>query len=454
MKNTSKILAIILVTAMLASLALAGCSGGSTTTGTTKPGETTAAGGNVTLRVLSWQSMYSQADQAAAAEYKKTHPNVDIKFEYYGDMNSTEFLRKTDMMLMGGEAIDVLLNPAPAEYARRANSGSYLDLTDFFKAEGVEENKAYTIDTAINGKVYSMPSDLKSFFVMINKDYLDEAGLAVPSLDWTWQDYRDYAKKMTKGEGATKRYGSYFHIWQTMSLLGMYSYKVDSAMFKTETETTFADPMVKQFLQFRYDLEQVDKSSVPIADVKSLNMTYRDKYFKGEVAMIPIGSWMIPEIKDTSKYPHTFKTAFASLPVWDATTGTKGMTNTANHYYCVAKTSKNPQAAYDFLRFLTTKGVEIRGVSMTGEAGVDKMKYVDLMIGADKSLYDYDSLKAVMTNPNWKDNVENVNPSYAMEVTTMFGEEAETYLMGQQDLDKTIANMIKRGDEIIAANKK
>jgi multiple sugar transport system substrate-binding protein len=450
MKRTMRLLAVVLVIAMLAALSLAGCAGQSTT----KAGGTTAAGQKTTIRFTSWQNVYAQQDEAAAAEYVKTHPNVEIKFEYYGAMNSQEYLKKIDMMVMGNEAIDVIMAPAPSDYSIRANSGTFMALDDMLKAEGVVEKTAYTIDTSVNGKVYSLPSDLKSFFVMINGDYLKEAGLAVPSLDWTWQDYRDYAKKMTKGEGATKRYGSYFHTWNSMSLLGMYSYKQDSAMFKSATETTFADPMVKQFLQFRYDLEQVDKSSVPLADAKSLSMTYRDKFFKGEAAMIPIGSWMIPEIKDVSKYPHTFKTVFAALPVWDKTTGTPGMTNTANHYYGIAKSSKNPQAAYDFLRFYTTKGVAIRGVSMTGEAGVDKLLYVDKMVGADKSLYDYDSLKAVMTNPKWKDNVESIVPKFAAAMDTMVGEETSNFLMGQEkNIDNTIAAMVKRGNEIIAANK-
>ncbi len=39
---------------------------------------------------------------------------------------------------------------------------------------------------------------------MINKDHLDEAGLEVPPLDWTWEDYREYSKALTQGEGKDK----------------------------------------------------------------------------------------------------------------------------------------------------------------------------------------------------------------------------------------------------------
>ena len=457
MKHLSKLMALVIVIAMLGTLMLAGCASQSTTaapaaTTAAAAGETTVASNEpVTIRFTSWQSMYADQDKLVAAEYQKTHPNVTVEFEYYGDMNSMEYLKKIDLMIMGGEAIDIVMAPSPGDYSRRAQSGSYLALNDLLAAEGKALTDLYVIDTQVDGKYFAIPADLKSFFVMINKDMLDKAGLPVPSLDWTWDDYREYAKKMTSGEGAQKIYGSYYHTWPTMSILPMYSSKVDNAMLKSLTETTFSDPLFAKALQFRYDLEQVDKSSTPLADAKSLQMTYRAKFFNSEVAMIPIGSWMIPEVKDVSKYPHTFQTVFAPLPIWPGDTANLGMTNTANHYYSLASTSKNQQAAYDFLRYYTTEGMKIRGVSMTAEKGVDKMVYVDLMVGADKSLYDYDSLKAVMTNPNWKDNVEAMSPGYVSELGVMVGEEADKFLMGQQDLNTTIAAMTKRGDEIIAA---
>lgn len=456
MKKLSKLMALILVVAILSTLMLAGCASKETTAAageTSAAAETSAAVSNepVTLRFTSWQSMYADQDQQVIAEYQKTHPNVSVEFEYYGDMNSMEYLKKIDLMIMGGEAIDIAMAPSPGDYTRRAQSGSYIAIDDMLAAEGKKITDLYTIDTTVEGKVYAMPADLKSFFVMINKDMLDAAGLKTPALDWTWDDYRAYAKAMTKGDGAAKVYGSYFHTWPTMSLTPMYSSKVGTAMLKSETETTFADPLIAKALQFRYDLEQVDKTSVSIADAKSLQMTYRAKFFNSEVAMIPIGSWMIPEVKDVSKYPHTFQTVFAPLPIWPGDTANLGLTNTANHYYAIASTSKNAQAAYDFLRFYTSEGMKIRGVSMTAEKNVDKMVYVDLMVGQDKSLYDYDSLKAVMTNPNWKDNVESIAPAFISELGTMFGEEADKFLMGQQDLNTTVAALVKRGDEIVAA---
>ena len=210
MKHLSKLMSFAIIVALLGSLMLAGCASQSTTaapaaTTAAAAGETTAASTEpVTIRFTSWQSMYADQDKLVAAEYQKTHPNVTVEFEYFGDMNATEYLKKTDLMIMGGEAIDIVMAPSPGEYSRRAQSGSYLALNDLLAAEGKALTDLYVIDTQVDGKYFAIPADLKSFFVMINKDMLDKAGLPVPSLDWTWDDYREYAKKMTSGEGAQR----------------------------------------------------------------------------------------------------------------------------------------------------------------------------------------------------------------------------------------------------------
>lgn len=42
---------------------------------------------------------------------------------------------------------------------------------------------------------FRIPGELKYNLILINKDRLDAAGLSVPSIDWTWEDYRSYAKR-------------------------------------------------------------------------------------------------------------------------------------------------------------------------------------------------------------------------------------------------------------------
>lgn len=452
MKKTKKILATVLAAALIPTT-LAGCGGGTKNGTNAAGGEKTQAQGTassdekVNLRFVSWQTAYKDLDKKVAEEYAKEHPNVSVTFDYYGDMTAPEYYKKVDLMVMGGEEMDILMASAYPEHAQRAGSGAYLPLEEFFEKEGVKPEDEYSIVQKVNGKMYGIPGDLKSWFVMINKNYLDEAGLPVPDLNWTWDDYREYAKKLTKGEGADKRYGSYFHTNGHFDYMGMWSNYPDNPMFNADmTAVNFDDPMFKEWLQFRYDLEQVDKSQVSYSDVTSMNMNYRDKFFKGEIAMLPMGNWMVPELDDQDKYPHDFVTTFAPMPAWkDAEPGTA---YTESLFYSISKTSKHPQEAYDFIRFYTTEGMRIRGISVSAEKGIDKMEFMRMQVD-DPKYVDVEALEKVMNNPDWKDLIYDNVPVYNKEMSQMMIEESAKFLLGKDSLDNVIASMMQKGTQMM-----
>lgn len=457
MRKSKRFLAAALA-AMTAASLLTGCGGsgskespqGSTEQGAEKSEEQKSGstdGEKVNLRFVSWQTAYKDLNEKVAEAYQKDHPNVTITYDYYGDMTAAEYYKKVDLMVMGGEEMDILMTSAFPEHAQRAGSGAYLPLEEYFEKEGVKPEDAYSIVQKVNGKMYGIPGDLKSWFVLINKDYLDEAGLPVPGLDWTWEDYREYANKMTQGEGASKRYGSYFHSWDHYDYMGMWSNYPDNPMFNADmTAVNFDHPMFKEWLQFRYDLENTDKCQVPFADVKSMNMNYRDKFFNGQIAMLPIGNFIVPELDDQDKYPHEFVTTFAPIPAWkDAETGT---TYTESHFYSISKTSKHPQEAYDFIRFYTTEGMKIRGISVSAEKGIDKMEFMKMQID-DPKYVDMEALETVMNNPAWKDNVYQNVPTYNKEMSQMMVDECSKFLLGTDSLDNTIASLMKNGAQMM-----
>lgn len=441
MKKGKKFLSMLMVS-ILAMGMLSGCSGSSSTS---KSGD--SDDGTVNLRFVSWYKNYKDLDEKVAEEYKKLHPNVNVTFEYYGDMTATEYYKKVDLMVMGGEEMDILMTSAFPEHAQRAGSGAYIALDEYFEKEGVKPEDEYSIVQKVNDKIYGIPGDVKSWFVLMNKDYLDEAGLPVPELDWTWDDYREYAKKLTKGDGADKVYGSYFHSWDHYDYMGMWSTYPDNPMFKEDMSgVNFDDPDFKDWLQFRYDLENVDKTSVPYSDVVSMNMNYRDKFFNGEIAMLPIGNFIVPELDDQDKYPHDFTTTFAAMPAWKE--AEDGTTYTESHFYSVSKTSKHPQEAYDFIRYYTTEGMKIRGISVSAQKGIDKMEFMNMQI-EDPTYIDIDALDKVMNNPKWKDLIYTNVPTYNKEMSQLMVDECSKFLLGTDSLDDVVSSLMKNGSKLM-----
>ncbi|MCL6459058.1 MAG: sugar ABC transporter substrate-binding protein, partial [Gorillibacterium sp.] len=391
-------------------------------------------------------------------KFEEKYPNIKIDLNVVAENNSSEYIKKMDLQLMSGEQMDIVLQQSPGEHVIRAKNDLLAPLDDYFAKEGKKFTDVYTSGVQVNGKYYGVPIDLKSWFVIINKKLLDEAGLPVPSLDWTWDDYRVYAKAMTKGEGQNKVYGSYMQsgtgtAWANYYVMPFYSTKESNATyFKEDGSHDLLNPALKDWLQFRFDLESVDQSQTPSVDILSSNLAYRNQFFNGKAAMMPIGSWMIGEIKDTDKFPHDFVTTFAPLPKFEG--GTAGRTFSEATYLTISKTSQYKEEAYEFLRFYSTEGMKIKGFGFSAEKESDKNAILDLMIGTNQNMYDMDALKKVLDNPAWEDNLTTDVPIYNNEVTSIVSEEAQKYLVGGQTIDKTIENMSKRSDEIITRSKK
>lgn len=412
-------------------------------------GELTGKPEAVTLRFLSWQSNHAKGDQRIVEAWEQEHPDIQVEIEYVGDMSSKDYLQKTDLMLMGGEAIDIIMSPSISDFSVRASSDSYLSMDAFFEGEGVAPEDAYSMMPRVNEKAYCIPSDMRYDVILINKDRLDAAGLELPALNWTWDDYRDYAIKMTEGSGADTVYGSYFHSWGSENLRGISSAKPDNSYFNEDGSLTFQNPEFARFLEFRYNLENVDKASTPLADIKALNMNYRDQFFSGKIAMLPMGTNLLSDIGN-EVYPHDFVTTFARLPLWNSED--PHYNSTGAIFYSLAKTSTHPQEAFEFLRFWTTKGVPLKGMFVSNEKNVDKMESTRAIVNGFEDLVDMDGLAALMEDPDWVDSYSTHAPEYQSQIDTILTEETDKYLLGSQSLEDTINNLMKRGNEIIAEN--
>lgn len=460
------------LTMALASLAaaavLSGCSGGQTaettqsgqaqesgeTQADTEAGSTEAAAPDeaaepVTLRFASWQSNHAEANQAVADAYHELNPNVTVEFEYLGDMNAADYMQKVDVMIMGGEPLDIVMTDSLMSYTVRASSNAYLPLDSFFEAEGTTAEDMFEVVVKVDDQVYGIPAEMKyNNLVLINKDMLDAAGLPVPDLNWTWDDYRDYAIQLTQGSGADAIYGSFFR--SGANVFGINAAKQGNPYFYDDGTLTFEDPIWSRFLEFRYNLENTDKASTPQTDIKALNLNYRDQFFSGKVAMMPLGTYVLSDIGN-EKYAHDFTTTFARMPLWEED---DEHYNTAEAtVFSIARTSEHPQEAFDFLKFWSTEGVNIKGMFMSNEKGADRVDSVKNIVASFEDMVDMDALTAIMEDEKWIDSYPESTPTYQNEISDMEIEETDKYLLGSQGLEDTISNMMRRGNEIIEANK-
>ncbi|GLX66828.1 ABC transporter substrate-binding protein [Paenibacillus glycanilyticus] len=420
-----------------------------------------AGGDPVKLRLYTYGTEQAYNWKATLDAYHEKNPNVTVDLVQLSEKGDTqESMKKLDLAVASGEQIDVLMFSDPAGYAQRVALGMAAPLDDFLAKDGYKVEEDYKVDTHLNGKVYALPGKFNPWYVLLNKDNLDEAGLAVPT-DWTWDEYADYAKQLTKGEGATKRYGTYFHGpqnggWMEYLKLMMENQPTGSEFLKADGTSNLDDPNFKKTLELRVKMEKEDKSSVPYSDMISQKLAYRNQFFNQSASMLTIGSWMNTEIGGTDTLPLTFHVAVAPFPK-NNPGDQSGITPVTTDYVAVSESSKNKEEAYKFVRWYTTEGQVVQGKNIPAWNGVSNDQVagiIDTILSGTKNpeLVDKESLVNTLVNSK---ATEIIAPaSYQAEVYKAINEEYEKLILGNQDIDKTVENAKKRVDEIIAANKK
>jgi multiple sugar transport system substrate-binding protein len=404
----------------------------------------------VTLKFFTYEEVMRPKHDLINAEYHKRHPNVNIEMVY---VPSADYETKVDTTILANDQLDICFFNVKFLYVPRAQKGEFLALDKYIAAEGKKYSDLYSIDATYDGKVYALPGDVKNFLIWINKNDLDKAGLPVPPLNWTWDDYRDYAKKLTWGEGKDKHFGSFFYTWDHFNVFEAYNKIDDNPYFKPDGSVNFQDPSFKSSIQLRYNLEMVDKTQMPLADVKALSLDYRNAFFGGRASMIPALTNIIPQTAALQTYPHTFVTTYAAMPM--PAGGREGIAYGDNRFYSVGKSTANAEEAYKFLRFFTTEGIPMKNVSFTAakEGAVSKEAIIDAMVAEHTELFDVPALKRVLLNPKLRVNFWTNVPVYTGEIDRMFQAEAELAVLGSQTPDQAIANAMKQAPSILAKYK-
>ncbi|OZB90775.1 ABC transporter substrate-binding protein [Paenibacillus sp. XY044] len=393
--------------------------------------------------------------------YEDANPGVTVELVQLSEKGDTqEASKKLDLEAASSAQMDILMFSDPAGYAQRVALGMAEPLDDYIAKDGYKEETDYKVDTRLNGKVYALPGKFNPWYVLLNKDHLDEAGLSVPT-DWTWDQFADYAKKLTKGEGASKRYGTYFHGpqgggWLEFLKLKMENQPENSDFLKEDGSSNLDDPNFRATLELRLKMEKEDQSSVPYTDMISQKLNYRTQFYNQSASMIVIGSWMNSELGGTDKVPLEFNVAVAPFPKNKEGDPT-GITPVTTDYVAVAAKSKHKEEAYKFVRWYTTEGQTVQGKNIPAWSQVksDQVEQIiDTILAGTKNPEKVDKKSLVDTLIASKASAIVPPASYQAEVFKAVNEEYEKLILGNQDIDATVKNSQERVNKIIESNKK
>lgn len=406
---------------------------------TEAPAETTP----VEITFMAWGSPEELAVwQQVADDFHAANPSITVKMDV-SDWES--YWTKLDTLFAGGTPPDVFAMDAPLylDWQSRdvlLNLQPYIDVVPGF-LDGLypQTLQAYQVD----GNYYGLPRDFQTIVMFYNKDMLDAASLAYPTEEWTWEDVRAMAKKLTldkDGDGKTDQYGFSCDLWDMelcwSEAIWSYGGEVISADY---TKTLLGEANARQAWQMFHDMMFADKS---MPDTIAAGEYGYDLFQAGVVALWPMGHWAVPGYATVE-----FKWDVAPMPKGPA--GQATSVNSAG--FVVAKATKTPDASWKFIQFalseagqkrLTELGFAIPVLKSVAESPVFlQAKVGDLTINQQIFL---DSMAFARMKPVFK--------GYTLWADAI-GNGMSTIWTGEAELGSTLDAAIAEADKVLAEEK-
>lgn len=298
---------------------------------------TTGGGGKGSVSFFSWDT---QTVMRPVLDLFKKQSGLGVSFSFAPPV--PQYVSTLQTRLQADSAADVYI--LTAEDKQLVGGGFVKDLTGqpFLDVMNTANKNFMTV----NGKVYGLSISSWAGGIMYNKKLLAKA--RVSELPDSWDGFLTLCKRL-KAAGITPYYdcvqeGNLMSLW---GLLG--GYFADQGSFPDADifagKTTFADTWTEPLVAYSklYTENLTPKSVLGLSGDQVVS-----EFAAGRVAMFGAGTWNVPTVQQSA--PHlSFDTG--AIPGMNA--GTTYWTGAASPGYAVNAKAKNPEAAMEFLKFMS-----------------------------------------------------------------------------------------------------
>lgn len=424
---------IALAAALATGLALTACSPGgeakNTAPATAAPSDLSAE-----INYSFWDENQRPAIEKNIEDFNKQYPNIKVSLNVtpwaqYWTKLQTQAESKTlpDVFWMNGPNVTLYASNGMLEPLDSLIAGKQIDPANYPESL----NSLYTVD----GKQYGVPKDFDTIGLFYNKAIFKEAGVELPTAEWTWSDFQTAAKTISdklKSKGiygvTTGLAGGQEGWYNTILQAG------GEIISKDKKSSGYNTPEAIKGLQFWADLVANGSSPTP----QQLSDTEASVWFaSGKSAMIWTGTWSVSQFKASQ---------FASdFDVTDLPKGEKRATVIHGLANVVSANSAHKEAAEALAVYMGSKEAQLTQASM-GAAN-------PAFIGTNEAF--------VKSVPNWNlqsfiDSAEKYAVPYPVSKETQRWNELETSLLpaafsGERPVAEVAAELATKMDEILKA---
>ncbi len=389
--------------------------------------------------------------QKAIKEFNEIQSEIiveNVSLVQNADMN--QYIEKLDVLMAAGEQVDGVFFTQD-HLQSHAALGVLEPLGDYFSKESINTADEYFVNPTHDGQQYGMMITASPWLVMFNEEHLKEANLPLPDFGWTWDDFRAYAKALTKGEGNEKRYGTFFPTWGEFA--NPITYTDNPQPFLTEDgQLRYNEDSFKYWFEMRRAMEEDDKSVQKHADILATNPNIWADYFTGKASMYLTGSFGLKFTIHNETFPHTFKTVYAPVPRMPGQTE-EGLTIMSGDYLAIGNKSKHKGETFKFLRWLSTEGA-VHIPKQSAWKNGDGVANVKKLVGDNTDVVDIDSFVHVLFDKRVKTaGSSKVSVPYAGQLKKVLEEGFTKFQLDKTTAEEAQQFMMDEGKKIMDQQK-
>ncbi|MBS5190790.1 MAG: extracellular solute-binding protein [Lachnospiraceae bacterium] len=345
-----KVISLMLIGAMVASMAACGSNGGSDNGNAANGNDTSAAaesdggaseGGN-TLTVWTWDPAFNiPAIKEAGNIYKADHPDFELKVvETLSDDCETKLITAAesgdlstlpDIVLMQDNSYQKFVSIYPEAFTDLTDSG--IDFSQFAAGK-----LSYS---TVDGKNYGVPFDNGAVIGAYRTDYLEQAGYTIDDLtDIDWNRFIEIAKDVKEKTGKYMLSGQADSPDMVMEMLQ----SAGASLFDKDGKPAMTDNAA---LKECISIYQKMVEEGVYYEVNNWD-DYVSSITTGQVAGVINGNWIsatIMGMKDTSG-----KWAITNIPKLIETPNATNYSNNGGSSWYITSNCKNKDLAIDFLK--------------------------------------------------------------------------------------------------------
>lgn len=336
---------------------MAGIAGSSLLAACVQPGASSgdAAGGaagetvSIVFGSYTWAEFTPMLDSIVAA-FQAAHPTISVEKQF---ADWTNYWQKNQTQIAAGTPPDVGIMSI-AYIGQYGTQGVLLDLDPYLETNSVDTSQYWPIAEYTwqmepgqrmvgQGPHLGLPLTLANESCLVyNKSMFDNAGIALPTDEWTWDDALAAAQALTKdtGDPQTTEWGIASitprdRLWPRIWDFG------GAILDDAYTKCLLDQPEAMAAMQWLYDTYAVHKVNPQTPPTHAVH-----PFLTGRIGMYGCGSWVPSSLKDAE-----FEWEVAHWPRGEQSK--ERITQGNSDGFSCFKATKAPDAAWELLYFMT-----------------------------------------------------------------------------------------------------